>query len=378
LQARGEQLGAIFALSPDGFVSFDGQRRANYVSPAFMRLTGIDEAQILGADEAALEAGLRQHAVGRAGWRGFEAMRRELREAKAAGRAPTRELISLSRPSQRILEAGLRSGSTPSISQVLSLRDVTHEPEVAAMKSEFVSTAAHELRTPMTSIFGFAELMMQRQLAPEKQQQLLAIIHRQSRLMISIIDEMLDLARIEARRGSDFELQTLDLGVLAAELVRDFKPPQERETPRLELAAGDWSAHVDRNKMAQALGNVLSNAYKYSPGGGPVKVRLLRGAGAELGLQVQDAGIGMTAEQLARVSERFYRADASGSIPGTGLGMSIVKEIVELQGGRLALASEPGRGSTVTLWMPATPPEIPHPPHPARPATLAPEPQVTS
>jgi signal transduction histidine kinase len=110
--------------------------------------------------------------------------------------------------------------------------------------------------------------------------------------------------------------------------------------------------------MRQALSNVLSNAYKYSPGGGPVRVRLVRGhATAEgpgtVGIEVQDGGIGMSAEQLARVSERFYRADASGNIPGTGLGMSIVKEITELLGGRLALASEPGQGTTVTLWLPA-------------------------
>jgi signal transduction histidine kinase len=85
-------------------------------------------------------------------------------------------------------------------------------------------------------------------------------------------------------------------------------------------------------------------------------LRWVDSAGASMvGLQIVDAGIGMTPDQLARVSERFYRADASGSIPGTGLGMSIVKEIVELLGGRLALASEPGRGTTVTLWLPLAP-----------------------
>jgi len=117
---------------------------------------------------------------------------------------------------------------------------------------------------------------------------------------------------------------------------------------------------IDLNKMRQALGNVLSNAYKYSPDGGPVAVRLVAGpppapgsgVTPTVGIEVRDSGIGMTAEQLARVSERFYRADASGNIPGTGLGMSIVKEIIELLGGRLGLASEPGKGTAVTLWLP--------------------------
>ena len=118
---------------------------------------------------------------------------------------------------------------------------------------------------------------------------------------------------------------------------------------------------IDRNKLHQALGNVLSNAYKYSPGGGPVAVALqadkpaAAGEAQLWGIRVQDQGIGMTAEQLGRVSERFYRADASGTIPGTGLGMSIVKEIVELLGGRLQLQSAAGQGSCVTLWLSAAP-----------------------
>ncbi len=376
LQERGEQLGAIFALSPDGFVSFDAERRANYVSPAFTRLTGIPEAQIIGADESALEARLRELGQGPA-WRGFEAMRQDLRQAPASGQAPARELLQLARPAQRVLEAGLRVGSFASISQVLSLRDVTHESEVDQMKTEFVSTAAHELRTPMTSIYGFAELMMQRQLTPERQKQMLATIHRQSQLMIAIINELLDLARIESRRGTDFELQTLDLGTLVADLARDFKPPQDRAAPTLAVPPGRWEVCVDRNKMAQAVGNVLSNAYKYSPAGGGVEMQLVRepGPGARIGLEVRDHGIGMSAEQLERVCERFYRADASGTIPGTGLGMSIVKEIVELHGGRLAIASQPGDGTRVTLWLPAAQPQKPPP---AAPAETEPELQVTS
>ena len=378
LQERGEQLGAIFALSPDGFVSFDAERRANYVSPAFTRLTGIPEAQIVGADEGALEARLRELGTGPA-WRGFEAMRQDLQQAPAGSPAAVRERLQLARPAQRVLEARLRIGATASISQVLSLRDVTHESEVDQMKTEFVSTAAHELRTPMTSIYGFAELMMQRAMAPEKQKQMLATIHRQSQLMIAIINELLDLARIESRRGSDFELQTLDLGVLVAELARDFKPPQDRAAPTLAVPPGRWEVCIDRNKMAQAVGNVLSNAYKYSPAGGRVEMELVREPGAgtpRIGLEVRDHGIGMSAAQLERVCERFYRADASGTIPGTGLGMSIVKEIVELHGGRLAIASQPGEGTRVTLWLPAA--HAPHKPPATAPAAPDPELQVTS
>jgi signal transduction histidine kinase len=359
LQMRGEQLDAIFALSPDGFVSFDARRRANYVSPAFTRLTGLAEPRILGAQEAEVEALLRAQCRNGATWRGLAALR--LEPAGEATAAPQRDQIELLRPARRVLEVGLRQGSTAAISQVLSLRDVTHESEVDQMKSEFLSTAAHELRTPMASIFGFVELMLHRKLTPERQRDVLDTIHRQTQLMITIVNELLDLARIEARRGSDFVLETVDLARIVGDVLHDFKPPQEREAPALQGLKQSLPVCVDLNKMRQALGNVLSNAYKYSPAGGVVQVRLVAGPPAvggappTVGIEVRDQGIGMTAEQLSRVSERFYRADASGNIPGTGLGMSIVKEIIELLGGRLALASEPGKGTAVTLWLSLVP-----------------------
>jgi signal transduction histidine kinase len=163
----------------------------------------------------------------------------------------------------------------------------------------------------------------------------------------------------------------VDLAQLAHDVVAEFQPPGGRERPALPDLPTGMLARIDRNKLHQALGNVLSNAYKYSPTGGPVTVQLLAappggegadgaaggdgtpGGGAQWGIRVEDRGIGMSADQLARVGERFYRADSSGTIPGTGLGMSIVKEIVELLGGRLQLASAPGQGSQVTLWLPA-------------------------
>jgi signal transduction histidine kinase len=223
------------------------------------------------------------------------------------------------------------------------------------MKSEFLSTAAHELRTPMTSVYGFAELMLRREMSPAQQREIFATIHRQAALMINIINELLDLSRIEARRGKDFELETLDLRALASALVHDFKPPADRALPEMALGALPVLVRVDRNKLAQAIGNVLSNAYKYSPDGGRVTLRMVAASVTEstlVGLEVTDQGLGMSTEHLARVGERFFRADASGNIPGTGLGLSIVKEIIELLGGSLEVHSAVGQGTAVTLWLP--------------------------
>jgi signal transduction histidine kinase len=123
----------------------------------------------------------------------------------------------------------------------------------------------------------------------------------------------------------------------------------------LDTPHGSQLLWVDPEKTLRALINVLNNAVKYSPLGGVIHVRTqsgtLRGEPA-VGLSVADTGIGMSPEQVGRVFERFYRADPSGNTPGTGLGMSLVKEIVELQGGRVDLSSVPGQGTRVTLWLP--------------------------
>lgn len=357
LQERGEQLNAIFALSPDGFVSFDARGRINYVSPGFEPLTGLGEEQVTGLSETQLAALLTLHgSSGQAALADFGLLR-----GRTDGGHHRRMLIELSRPTKRVLELGLRQSSSQAVSQVLYLRDVTHESEVEQMKSEFLSTAAHELRTPMASIYGFSELMMSGRLSAERQVEVISTIHRQSQLMVSVVNELLDLARIEARRGKDFNLEDVDLRQLVAQVLHDFKPPHERASPLTRMPEQAMPVRVDQLKLAQALGNVVSNAYKYSPGGGEVQVRLVQrtASGAEqVGVEVRDHGIGMTAEQLSRVCERFYRADESGAIPGTGLGMSIVKEIVELLGGALDLASEHRLGTTVTLWLPLSRPRV--------------------
>jgi signal transduction histidine kinase len=366
LQERGEQLDAIFGLSPDGFVSFDAARRVSFVNAAFERLTGLGQADVLGLGEEAFGQRLAAlcQATAAEQMPGLAALRRD-RQASVDGEPEARRaLIETERPTRRVLQVGLRQSQSPVISQVFHVRDVTHETEVDQMKSEFLSTAAHELRTPMASIYGFCELLLHRQMAPERQREMLQVVYRQTQRMVTILNELLDLARIEARRGTDFQLESVDLAQLAQDVVAEFQPPTGRDRPHMPPLPAGLLARLDRNKMHQALGNVLSNAYKYSPGGGPVSLSLVAGELATAvgddppaqvvtwGIRVQDSGIGMTAEQLARVSERFYRADASGNIPGTGLGMSIVKEIVELLGGRLQITSQPDQGSAVTLWLP--------------------------
>lgn len=358
LNDRSEQLNTIFALSPDGFVSFDREGQLAFANQSFLRMTGLCVEDLVGLDETSFSRCLGALSLPGAPFPGVSELRALCSGEAGAGATgnPRRRVFELQGPGNRVLEVGLRLSESPGVSQILYFRDVTHETEVDRMKSEFLSTAAHELRTPMASIYGFSQLLTMRPFGEEQRQEMMGTILKQSELMISIINELLDLARIEARRGKDFVLERLSLQAVVAETVAGFKLPAERQPPVLVDCGEALTINADRKKMQQALLNVLSNAYKYSPGGGDVTIAFSRQERAgvlRVGVEIRDHGIGMAPEQLARVFERFYRADASGNIPGTGLGMSVVKEIIELHGGEVALSSSAGQGTTVTVWLPA-------------------------
>ena len=354
LRERTEQLDAIFSLSPDGFISFDAGRRIKYVNPAFKQMTGFSDAELVGQDEAAFSQLLAAHCNQALSFPGLDHLRSKL-ELKPT-RKPLRSLVELDMPIRRVLDIGLRASQSETVSQILYFRDVTYETEVDQMKSDFLSTAAHELRTPMASILGFSELLLSKDFDAAIRNDLLETIHKQSELMASILNELLDLARIEARRGKDFVLESLSLGDLLQEAAMRFSAPAGRAPPLMLSLETSARIRADRKKMLQVINNVLSNAYKYSPQGGDVVIRQLpsetRDGQTLIGFRIEDAGIGMTPAQLARVCERFYRADASGKIPGTGLGMSIVKEIVELHQGAVNISSEAGKGTRVEMWLP--------------------------
>jgi signal transduction histidine kinase len=352
IQDRTEQLNAIFALSPDGFVSFDGARRVKYVSPGFARMTAGGDVTLTGLDEHDFSAWFAERCATGSATLDIEALRSTIID----GKPNATQTLEITGDTKRVLKIGFRISDSGVVSQVLYFRDVTHETEVDHMKSEFLSTAAHELRTPMASILGFSEVLLHQEVDADAQREFLGIIYKQSQLMAKILDELLDLARIEARRGKDFRYSKVCLQDLANDLATSFIPPEGRS--RLELILPEHKLYVlaDSGKLRQAVLNVLTNAYKYSPAGGPVvlevETRNSSGHTPRTCIHIRDQGIGMTPEQSGRVCERFYRADTSGKTSGTGLGMSIVKEIIDLHGGDLAISSEVNFGTQVSLCLP--------------------------
>ena len=348
---QNERLNAIFSLSPDALVSFDQACRVKYTNPAFDKLTGLASTDVIGLSESEFTGLINSHCAATSLFGGLDQLRKLSGPTASKGHG----LIELILPTRRVLQAKLKASESASVSHILYLRDVTHETLVEEMKSEFLSTAAHELRTPMASILGFSEVLLTHKLDEVQNKEFLNIILTQSQQMAFILDELLDLARIEARQEKDFVFETLNLSLIVNEVVRGFSLPPGRSSPVIVIECEFISA--DKGKARQAILNVLSNAYKYSPPGGQVSITFVKSydndKGILCGICVEDQGYGMTSEQLCRVFDRFYRADASGKTPGTGLGMSIVKEIMAVQGGKVIVESVSGEGTSVTLLFPA-------------------------
>ena len=355
LQKQAGQLNEIFELSPDGFVSFGVDKRINYVSPAFARMTDQGATPLVGLDEHGFSHWLNSLCEAGTSFDGLSGLRGAADAAHEGDKHAETDAKTITLKGNKVLQLALRSSASATVSQVLHLRDVTREFEIDQIKSEFLSTAAHELRTPMASILGFSELLITQPFDEDQKREFLDIIYRQSIAVAAILDELLDLARIESRRGKDFTLTRFDLNELVSQTVGSYLCPQGRELPVVVPAAQPQWLLGDAGKLRQAILNVLSNAYKYSPQGGPVRIEvdalLVRGQLPQARIRVTDRGIGMTPEQTSKVWDRFYRVDTSGRFPGTGLGMSIVKEILELHGGQLLIESTIGVGTSVTLLL---------------------------
>ncbi len=221
------------------------------------------------------------------------------------------------------------------------------------LKSEFISTAAHELRTPLTTILGFSQILLEEaDLTSSERREFLTYIHQQARALTERVGELLDIHRIESGQGLVLKQIPCTAGELVAGLSPFIQGCSGRN--RFALAITDETAPLlaDKAKMIEVFENLLSNALKYSPPGSPIRIAG-EAAGQSYRFSVTDRGIGMTPEQVARVFDKFYRANPEdAAVGGLGLGMSIVRSIVESHGGSVKVESQPGWGTTVTVLLP--------------------------
>ncbi|OAT81786.1 two-component system histidine kinase PnpS [Desulfotomaculum copahuensis] len=239
---------------------------------------------------------------------------------------------------------------------VVLLRDVTERKKLDDMRSEFVANVSHELRTPLTSIRGFLETLLDGALDDrETARHFLEIMSAETERLTRLIDDLLDLSKIEERRVVH-RWQPVDMIDVISRVLSMFRPQAREKNITLlsRLPSGLPVVQGDPDMLAQVLINLVDNALKYTPGGGQVTVSAAAADG-RLEVSVADTGVGIPAESLPRIFERFYRVDKARSreLGGIGIGLAIVKHIIRAHGGKIQVESTPGRGSVFSFTLPA-------------------------
>jgi two-component system phosphate regulon sensor histidine kinase PhoR len=334
-QLRREQAesAALVSSMVEGVIAADGRGRIVTANPAARRLLGYAPAEPL-PDLAEL---FRVKAA------------REVVDAVLLGGTVRDRQVEMDGRSLLLNARPLPAGGA-----VLVIHDVTEVRRLEAIRRDFVANVSHELKTPLTSISGYAETLLSDAPSRDTTRQFLTTILGNARRMQRLVDDLLDLSRIESGRWQPARTE-LDLPAVARESWAAFaaRPEAQRVTFDLDLAPDAGRLTADLDAVRQVLTNLLDNSLRYTPAGGRI-VCSARREGGGIALSVRDTGSGITHEHLARIFERFYRADTSRSREegGTGLGLAIVKHLVEAHGGRVYAESERGRGTTVTCWFP--------------------------
>lgn len=315
-----------------------------HVNAGFERITGYRANEVIGRNCRFLQGfDTEQPGVAR------------LREAVARGEACTAVVRNYRKDGSlfwnRVEIGPVRDAASGELTHYFALQtDVTAEQEALTLREHFLSHAAHELRSPLGTIRGFVELMQMRSPHDDPNQDMLSTVHRHADRLVHLVDDMLALAELDAGTETGSGVQPVQLAAVL-ERLHSLLPPDDG-LHRIVIEPADpglWvQAHAQR--LEQVLINLLSNALKYSPGGGEIRWSVRPGReDGWVRLSVCDPGLGMTADEQTRLFTRFFRARTD--IPGTGLGLVIVRELIERMGGRITVRSQAGAGTTFTLHL---------------------------
>ena len=233
---------------------------------------------------------------------------------------------------------------------VLIVLDVTEKERREALRREFTANVSHELKTPLTSLLGTAEILKNGMVKPEDISHFAGNIHREAQRLIGLVNDIIKLSRLD-EGGTAAQWETVDLHAMAEEVLRQLAPAAEKQQVTMTLEGGAGPVRGVPQIVEEIVYNLCDNAIAYNKPGGSVRVTLSSTPEGER-VTVADTGIGIPRELRERVFERFYRVDKSHSSGGTGLGLSIVKHGAAYLGARVELDSEPGKGSTFTLTFP--------------------------
>jgi signal transduction histidine kinase len=350
--ARAESRATIEAAS-EGIVLVSPEGRVLSANHRFLEMFELPAERVVGRDLAAMETFIR-------GWFADPEAVLALTAGLAADteRTITTDVAVLA-PRPRDVElftTPVVGTEGEHIGRLFTFRDVTREREVDRMKSEFVAMVSHELRSPLTSIKGYVDLVLEGEGGPvtEDQREFLGVAIENADRLLALINDLLDIARIEAGHV-EVRSEPFDIAAVITQVTRVLQPQRQAKGHELTVTVegGLPAALGDPERTAQVLTNLVSNAIKYTPPGGQIEVAARATDGA-IEVTVRDNGAGFTEEEAAHAFDRFYRAQnrSTRETSGTGLGLAITKSLIELQHGTIRLVTAPGRGSAFTFTLP--------------------------
>ena len=239
----------------------------------------------------------------------------------------------------------------PEVGLAITMNDITYLKKIDEIKSDFVSTISHDLRSPLTAIMGYIDLIDRVGPLNKTQQEFIARVQNSTQSITSLVDDLLKLGKIES--GFDSQNEKIYLGQLIHSIADSFQYRiiEKRFNIVMDLPEEMPPIYATASQLRQVVENLLDNAFKYTPPGGKIVIQA-KVEQKQIILEIKDSGIGISPMDLPHVFDKFYRAGNVGSIVGTGLGLAIVKSIVDNHHGRIWVESAPGEGTTVTVVFP--------------------------
>ena len=263
-----------------------------------------------------------------------------------------------SRPSTYLVQTTSVALGDDNYANIFVFHDVTRTRKLDRLKSEFISNAAHELNTPLATILGYSELLLdpEQEFPEETRKEFLQTIYQKANHLNNLLGQILDISRLEAGRPIPLEVESIPLQERLESMFRHLPVIHPRHQFHLKVPEVPVTVSADPGKFTQIMENLLSNAVKYSPEGGTITLRVDEDqADGQLHFMVRDQGVGMSSEELSQAFERFYRVDASDSATrGVGLGLTITRQLVESHEGKIWIESLPGEGTEVHFTLPGS------------------------
>ena len=345
IQKQQEQTAAILESAADAICITSGDGNIEYINPAFTDLTGYEAEEVNGKAFSSLM--------------GQETGRLKVEQmwnTMFAGKTWRGDVKNIRKDESRydadLTIAPIFDPEGKVDKFVTIQRDISKKTELDRLKTEFLVTASHELRTPLTTVTGYAELLLNRQFSKTETEHFLRYIYEQSKHLSNLVSDLLDVSRLEAGAAFVLSPQLLDPVPLLKQVVEQWQGASHQHNITLVEPDHPPKINADPDRLKQILDNLLSNAVKYSPDGGPVTVTLKKNI-TNLLVSVQDHGIGLNQDEQQYLFEKFWRADASRvAVEGTGLGLVIVKHLIELHGGKIWVTSQQGKGTTFHFTLP--------------------------